>query len=190
VALPPTSIALLALTGLVLAVLAPQPSHADELQLVSIGVRARFGGQQVLGNPQPETFQEYDVVAAIQLPWKKYAQSGATWAGARLLASAGVLNGTDKSALVISVIPVLALGTQGGAVTLDVGAGAALLSRHQFGRQDFGGPFQFALTFGVAVPLYKRFGVGYRFQHYSDAGIYGSGTTGADFHMVELTYRF
>lgn len=33
-------------------------------------------------------------------------------------------------------------------------------------------------------------GLGYRFLHYSDAGINGSNTTGADFHMVEFTYRF
>jgi hypothetical protein len=42
----------------------------------------------------------------------------------------------------------------------------------------------------VGVPLYDRFGIGYRFMHYSDAGAYGANTIGADFHMVELKYRF
>jgi hypothetical protein len=65
-----------------------------------------------------------------------------------------------------------------------------LLSAHRFGRQDYGGPFQFALTFGVTVPLYGRLDAGYRFLHYSDAGIYGGHTIGADFHMIELGYRF
>jgi hypothetical protein len=73
---------------------------------------------------------------------------------------------------------------------LDAGAGGALLSRHRFGTQDFGGSFQFALTMGAGVPLYERLGLGYRYLHYSDAGIHGSHTTGADIHMVELTYRF
>jgi hypothetical protein len=71
-----------------------------------------------------------------------------------------------------------------------MGAGGALLSRHRFGTQDYGGPFQFALTLGAGVPLSEHLGLGYRFMHYSDAGINGSNTTGADFHMVEFTYRF
>lgn len=110
--------------------------------------------------------------------------------GARLLASAGVLRGAGKTALVASNIPVLAFGRQDGRFTVDLGAGLALLSEHRYAQQDFGGPLQFALTFGVGVPLYQRVGVGYRFLHYSDAGAHGSDTIGADFHMVELIYRF
>jgi hypothetical protein len=123
------------------------------------------------------------------LPWESYSRSG--WGvGTRLLTSAGVLSGADKTALVVSVIPVLALGSQDGQFTLDLGAGLALLSKHHFAQQDFGGNLQFALTFGVGVPLYRRVGVGYRFMHYSDAGLYGPDTIGVDFHMVELIYRF
>jgi hypothetical protein len=92
--------------------------------------------------------------------------------------------------LVASLIPLIALGSQDGRFTLDMGAGGALLSRHRFGMQDFGGNFQFALTAGVGVPLFARLGVGYRFLHYSDAGIYGPNNTGADLHMLELIYRF
>ena len=43
---------------------------------------------------------------------------------------------------------------------------------------------------GLSVPLYKRIAVGYRFQHYSDGRAYGSESTGVDFHMLELLYRF
>jgi hypothetical protein len=137
----------------------------------------------------PEDFQEYDAVATFGLPWRRYSESG--WgAGTRLMASAGALRGAGETALVVSLIPVLALGSQDGRFTLDLGIGGALLSKHHFGTQDFGGPFQFALTLGVGVPLYERLQVGYRFLHYSDAGIYGSHTTGADFHMIEFTYRF
>jgi hypothetical protein len=106
------------------------------------------------------------------------------------LASAGVLEGADKTALVVSAIPILAFGSQDGRFTGDLGAGLALLSKHRYAQQDFGGPLQFALTFGVGVPLYRRVGVGYRFLHYSDAGAYGPDTIGADFHMLELIYRF
>jgi hypothetical protein len=91
---------------------------------------------------------------------------------------------------VVSLIPVLALGTQGGRFTLDLGMGLALLGRHRYAQQDFGGPAQFALTAGASVPLHERVGVSYRFLHYSDARAYGRGTIGADFHMIELNYRF
>ncbi len=156
---------------------------------MSIGVRARVGGERVLGEEQPEAFREYDAVATIRLPWERYNPSG--WGvGTRLLASAGVLQGGKNSAAVVSLIPVLALGSQDGRFVFDFGAGGALLSRHAFEKQDYGGHFQFALTVGIGVPLYGRIGVGYRFLHYSDAGIHGSNTIGADFHMVELIYRF
>lgn len=172
-----------------LCVLAPCPSRAGDLDLLSVGVRARVGEKRVLGKEQPESFREYDAVASFRLPWK--GNSASSWCvGTRLLASAGAIQGADKTALVVSVIPVLAFGSRDGRFAVDLGAGLTLLSKRRYAQQDYGGPLQFALTFGVGVPLYRRTGVGYRFLHYSDAGIYGPDTIGADFHMVELTYRF
>jgi hypothetical protein len=157
--------------------------------LLSVSMRARFSSSDVLGDSAPERFKEYDVAANFKLPWAWYSQSG--WgAGIRMMASAGVLYGSGDTALTVSLIPQVAIGSQDGRFTLDAGAGGALLSRHQFGTQDYGGCFQFALTTGVSVPLFKWLGIGYRFLHYSDAGIYGPHKTGADFHMIELTYRF
>ena len=178
-----------ALTIFVLCVLAPWPSHAADLELLSVGVRARVGEKNVLGKEQPESFREYDVVVSIQLPWK--GQSPPGWGvDARLLTSVGVLQGAGKTALVASVIPVFALGRQDGLLTVDLGTGLALLSEHRYAQQDYGGHLQFALTFGVSVPLYQRVGLGYRYLHYSDAGAYGPYTIGADFHMIELIYHF
>lgn len=165
------------------------PSQASDFELLSVGVRARVGEKRVLGKEQPESFRAYDLVTAIRLPWETQLAAGLQ-ARAQLLASAGVLHGAGENALAVSLIPVLALGTPDGWFTLDLGVGVALLSRHRYAQQDFGGPFQFALTLGVSVPLYHRVGVGYRFLHYSDAGANGRHTIGADFHMVELTYRF
>ncbi|MFA6411251.1 MAG: acyloxyacyl hydrolase [Syntrophales bacterium] len=161
----------------------------DKLSLLSISIRARVSSIDVLGDVAPEKFQEYDVAAYFRLPWAWYSQSG--WGtGIRLMTSAGVLYGAGDTALVISLIPLITIGSQDGRFSLDMGAGGALLSNHRFGTQDYGGYFQFALTAGVGVPLFKRLGVGYRFLHYSDAGIYGPHNMGADFHMLELNYRF
>ncbi|WP_175507849.1 acyloxyacyl hydrolase [Halomonas korlensis] len=178
------------LLAMVLAcLLAASPSFADDLELQSLGLRARVSEKTLLGEEAPEDFEEYDLSANFALPWETYATSG--WGmGTRLMASAGLLRGVGENALVVSVIPELTLGSEDGRFLLDLGAGGALFSRHRFGMQDFGGPFQFALTLGIGGPLYRQLGLGYRFLHYSDAGVNGSDTTGADFHMIELRYRY
>ncbi len=115
--------------------------------LLSVSIRATFSSIDVLGDVAPEEFREYGVAANFRLPWAWYSQSG--WgAGTRLMASAGALYGAGDTALVVSLIPLVAFGSQDGRFTLDMGAGGALLSRHHFGTQDFGGCFQFALTVG------------------------------------------
>jgi hypothetical protein len=182
-------IAWLAPVPFVIGALLPWPSHALDIQLQSIGVRARVGETRVLGKEQLESFHEYDLTTTVRLPWDARFRSG--WGvGTRLLASAGALEGADKVALVVSAVPLLAFGTRDGRFNLDMGVGLALLSKHRYAQQDYGGPLQAALTLGFDVPLYRHAEVGYRFMHYSDAGAYGSDSIGADFHMVELLYRF
>ena len=56
--------------------------------------------------------------------------------------------------------------------------------------QNFGGPFQFVWTFGATSRFAGPFGAGYHFQHFSDAGMYGSDARGVDMHLFELTYWF
>ncbi len=179
----------LTLLSFICCLLAPRLSHSENLRLLSFSIRARVSGSTILGDQQPEEFQEYDVAANFGLPWERYSTSG--WGvGTRLMTSAGIMRGGGETALVVSIIPELTLGSEDRRFSLDLGAGGALLSRHRFGTQDYGGPFQFALTVGVGVPLYKKLGLGYRFLHYSDAGVNGSDTIGADFHMIEFIYRF
>ena len=169
--------------------LVPTPSYSEEMGLLKISFRARVSGATTLGESQPEEFEEYDLASNFGLPWQRYSSSG--WGvGTQLVASAGIMRGGGETGLVVSLIPVVALGSEEGRFFLDLGAGGALLSRYRFGEQDFGGPFQFALTVGTGIPLYKQLGLGYRFLHYSDAGINGSDTIGADFHMVEFSYWF
>ena len=177
------------LPAALLCLLAPFQSLSDDWEWQSVGIRDRVSEQTLLGEEAPEDFEAYDLSANLALPWRRYAASG--WGlGSRVMASAGLLRGSGKEALVVSLIPEVILGSDDGRFLLDLGAGGALFSRHRFGSQDYGGPFQFALTLGVGVPLYEKLGIGYRFLHYSDAAINGSDTTGADFHMIEFRYRF
>lgn len=168
--------------------LAPNLSYANDLSLQSLSMRARISEKTLLGEDAPENFKAYDVSANFALPWKSYSMSG--WGiGSRLMESTGILQGTGESALVFSLIPELTMGSNDGRFTLDMGAGGALFSRYRFGTQDYGGPFQFALTVSISVPVYKKLGIGYRFLHYSDASVNGDDTIGADFHMIEFSYR-
>lgn len=178
-----------ALVTIAVGALAPWSTRAAEWELLSVGVRAQVWEQRVLGKEQPESFNEYDLVAAMRMPWDGPSFWGFE-VNTRLLASAGVLQGADKTAFVASAIPALAFIRRDVPVTVEFGAGLALISEHRYGGQDYGGPLQFALTFSVGVPLYKRVGIAYRFMHYSDASAYGSDTIGADLHMLELTYNF
>ena len=176
------------LLSFICCLLAPRLGHPEDLSLLSLSIRGHVADGTVLGQSQTEEFKEYDVAGNFGLPWERYSASG--WGmGTRLMVSAGIMQGPGKNALVASLIPELTLGSEDGRFTLDLGVGGALLSRHRFRTQDYGGPFQFALTLGVAVPLYKSLGLGYRFLHYSDAGVHGDDTTGADFHMIEFSYR-
>ena len=171
------------------ALLVPAAGYAEEMRLLNLGLRVRISGETVLGKDQPEEFKAYDLSANFNLPWRRNFGSG--WGiGTRLMTSVGTMRGGGESGFVFSLAPAIAWEREDRRVFVDAGAGAALLSRYQFGTQDFGGTFQFALTAGAGFPLNKSLGLGYRYMHYSDAGLHGSGTTGADFHMIEFSYWF
>ena len=75
-------------------------------------------------------------------------------------------------------------------VSIDVGVGLALLGRQQYGMQDFGGPVQFGLTMALQIQPFSHAFAGFRFQHFSDAGMYGSDSLGIDLYLIEVGYRF
>jgi hypothetical protein len=162
---------------------------ASDFGLMNVGLMARFGERTIFGQASPNSFQEYALRASWRTPWEWSFAPGLS-IGARLLAGVGVFEGSSRIAAVGSAVPALAIGTSDGRFTIDGGAGIAVLSRHRYADQDFGGPFQVALTVGLEGPLYRRLGVAYRFMHYSDAGAYGPHTIGADLHMAGVTYRF
>ena len=59
---PCNGFACTALLPAILCAFTPGCSHASDFELLSVGVRARFGGQQMLGKNQAESFREYDLV--------------------------------------------------------------------------------------------------------------------------------
>ena len=88
------------------------------------------------------------------------------------------------------LVPLLAVSSPNGIVTIDAGAGAGFFSNYKFGVQNFGGPVQIVGTAAIGFDPLPGFHAGYRFQHFSDAGAYGSSSLGVDMHMIEIGYRF
>jgi hypothetical protein len=176
--------------GLGLGLFTSSLGYADEIRPLNVGLRGGVTGPPVLGGEARHTFQEYDLTGTLALPWSWYSESG--WGvGTRLMGSVGALTGGGDTGFVTTLVPGIFFGPRDSVLSLDIGGGIALLSRHEFGSQDFGGLFQFVLTFGltVPVPLTKNLGVGYRFHHLSDGRIY-DGAQGVDVHMLEVIYKF
>jgi hypothetical protein len=167
------------------------PSLAGDIALLSFGPRVGFsGGSPVLGKRQTESFRMYDVAAVFTLPWS-WPLGGSAWSlETRLTASAGLLEAADDSSLIMTVVPGLALSGWKGLVSIDAGAGAGFFSNYKFGEQDFGGPVQLSATMGVRINPFSHAYTGFRFQHFSDAGLYGPSSLGVDLYLVELGYRF
>jgi len=170
-------------------ILAPWQSRAEDTRLLAVGVRAGFSGSSPIGEETQQYFQQYDVMASVGLPWEWYSESG--WGmGTRFLATAGAVTAAGDTAFISTFVPGVALGSKDGRISLEVGAGIALLSDYKFGNQNMGGPFQFVWDIGLRSAVYRSIGVGYWFQHISDAFIYGGDSRGYDLHMIELSYRY
>jgi len=155
------------------------------LSLIAIG--ARYGTNA--GTNRKGALDRVDVFASWRSPYAwEFTPS---WdIGARLNASVGALYGQGETGAVGTLVPTLAIGDTGNAFSFELGVGAALFSKWEYGTvEDFGGPLQFILDVGMNYRVYKRFGLGYRYQHWSDAGIYGA-KRGVDMHMLEFSYRY
>lgn len=167
------------------------PSLAEDISLLSIGPRFGFSGKTpLLGKQQKYYFDLIDVAAVFKLPWSWPVGESPWRLETRLITSAGVLQGAGENGLMVTLVPDLALSGWGGLVTFDAGAGAGFFSNYKFGMQDFGGPVQIVATVGVRVNPFSHAYAGFRAQHFSDAGVYGSGSLGVDMYIIEVGYEY
>lgn len=167
----------------------PPLIQAGEVHLESIGLRGGASGSSPIGKKETQFFNEFDLMANWSLPWGWYSDSG--WGiGTRLMGSVGALRASDDTAFIATMVPGVVLGKKDGWLSLEVGAGVALLSIHHFANQEMGGAFQVVGDIALRAKVYQGFGVGYWFHHLSDAHMYGDNGRGYDLHMIELSYRF
>ena len=176
---------------LALSILISEHSLAGDVTLLNIGPRYGFSlNEPLLGKRQTETFNLVDVAATLRLPWS-WPLGRSPWSvETRLITSAGALSAAGETGFIAAVQPDVALTGWNNLVSIDVGVGLALLGRQQYGIQDFGGPVQFGLTMALQIQPFSHAFAGFRFQHFSDAGMYGSDSLGIDLYLIEVGYRF
>ena len=155
----------------------------SEITWRSIGTR---GG--VNDNRNEEDFQQYEGFATWTLPWMRQWDSG--WVlGTYLEANAGVLSGGGTAAFVGSVGPGLYISGLKDMVEISMGLNPTIISKHNFGDENLGGPIQFTSHIGLNLILTNRYSIGYRLQHMSNGVLYEH-NPGVNIHMIEVGYRF
>lgn len=156
------------------------------MELIAIG--ARYGTNEA--TDKAGAMDRVDVFWSWRSPYALEFKPG--WdVSARINASVGAIRGQGETGGVGTLVPTLAIGDTDNQFSFEAGVGLALFTKWEYGDvEDFGGPLQFILDVGVNFRAYKHLGLGYRFQHWSDAGIHGSDNRGVDMHMFEFSYRY
>lgn len=168
-------------------------SHGGDyknFELISVGIRAGANLDYVRIPPgEKENFRVYDVLGILAFPgsWDTLWD----WEARYLwYASAGVIRAAGDTGLISTFGPGLGFTKKEWNLSLEMGTGAVFVSDEKFGEQDFGGPVQILGHGGISYHFPAHVTVGWRFQHFSDATIYGKDNRGVDLHFLELSYRF
>ncbi|MBJ6725317.1 acyloxyacyl hydrolase [Geomesophilobacter sediminis] len=159
----------------------------DDSGWKAVGVHAGLSATE-----KHQYFHRFDIFANYGLPWSLRGERG--WGAAmQLNMAAGMVRGGGESGFIGAVGPSVVFDKAGNrGIMFELGGDLDVLSRQVFGRQDFNGNLLFE---GYAALIYRfdnGIGIGYRFQHMSNGGIYsnGSGNPGLDLHTVSLSYHF
>ena len=149
-----------------------------------------FRTRTIEGKTEREEFRLYDVDAIFRLPWRWPLGAGKWKLETGLITSVGLLEAAGDAGVMATMVPDLILTGWNEIVSFDAGAGVGVFSRYQFGSQDFGGPAQFIAAIGIRFSPFTHSYAGFRLLHFSDAGLYGSGSLGVDLFVFEAGYKF
>lgn len=133
-------------------------------------------------------FQQVEAFGRWQLPWHWRIYSGC-YLRPDLDISAGSLWNQSGGGFVGTLGPVLEVHFGKFPVALEGGSSPSVLSRNNFGRLNFGDRFQFTSHIGIQWEINKRFTIGWRYQHMSDAGI-AEPNPGLNMEMFSASYSF
>ncbi len=141
-------------------------------------------------NNEDESFNQYDLFASYGLPWS-WQWGRAIQVDTNLTTSVGILDGGGERGVAGSLGFEFVFNGAGGRLPIELRAGSALtlISRHQYGAEDLGGPLQFTHHISLYYWFLENLSVLARVQHMSNAGIY-SENPGVDMIMLAMVYRF
>ena len=158
-------------------------SDVDAMDRHMLGLRVGVSDSR-----NQEDYKQYEGFAAWNLPWSW--KLGSDWTLASYLeANAGILNGGGDSVFVGSIGPGLYFTGLRDKISIYLGVNPTIITGHEFGDDDLGGPFQFTSHIGIDFSIASHFAVGYRLQHMSNFVFYDS-NPGLNLHMIEGAYRF
>lgn len=146
-----------------------------------VGLR---GGVDAGGNS--ENFALVEASLQKTYPWQKELGIGVL--KPRWNVSLGYLEAAGEGSALLSAGADLVYELADGLVAFDVGFRPMLLSDHNFDEENLGGALQFGSHAGVALNI-DRFVLDYRFEHISNAGIYGR-NPGVNLHMIGVGAKF
>lgn len=158
-------------------------STAGTLSPDTAGVRGALSA-----NNKSRTFEQAEAFATLKLPWHLLEER--TWhLNSSLEISAGSLHGRTDTAFIGSVGPTFTLSRDHCPFSLGFGISPTLMSQAEYDGMNFGVPFQFTSHVGVNLELNKHLGIGYRYQHMSNAGL-SHHNPGLNLHGLVLCYHF
>ena len=100
-----------------------------------------------------------------------------------------MLSGGGTSAFVGSIGPGIYLAGVKDILEISLGLNPTIISKHEFGDENLGGPIEFTSHLGINLFLADHYSIGYRLQHMSNGVLYEH-TPGLNMHMIEMGYRF
>ena len=126
--------------------------------------------------------------ACWPLPWAQIHRAG--WEiDPYLTAGLGWLGGRGATAGLARMGPALSLRHAGSPFWIELGISPTVLTRHTFGGLDLGIGLQFTSYAGMNWDISRRLGLGYRFEHMSNASL-SSSNPGLNSHTFTIYYRF
>jgi hypothetical protein len=154
----------------------------------SVGLRTGFSATS-----RKEFFHKDEIYVTHGLPWSLRADSG--WGVAwQLDTAAGALYGGGEVGMIGTVGPTVILNKTGNGLAFEFGGDLCGLSRYSYGNVNLNGHLLFQGQAGLLYTFDCGPGIGYRFQHISNGGLaiggYGTGNTGVDLHMLDLSWNF
>jgi hypothetical protein len=160
-------------------------AEADGVHIAAVGVQSSVSGTV---NGQP--FEQYSLDLRLSLPWAWSLPFGLSAAPeVELTGSYLRLQGDSAGAAFAGAVVSLTKKLMPQvSLFAEVGTGPTLISNHQFGTLDLGGPLQFTHHLSVGLRA-ANVVLALRFQHMSNAHIYAE-NPGADVRLIELDYRF